>query len=374
MPRVPSIGRALSALRRRPRSTLAAGLAAVAVAAAVVVPVSAAAAEHDGRLTSYRDAHSALVPLARELGDARSEFDTAHAEAVTRAAQLHTILATSDGLLLPPQRAVLSESADALATAVALTPGEQSTPAEASATSASSSMELRTATETLSEQARRERGWLHTTRDATAALTDSTDVATAVLDQVVTGTAAAGDRPAVPGLDAAATSILTGYPRADQATKDALSASARTALAGVRASRPSVPLLTDFLAKAQAVRASQAAVDAAAAAAAAEAAARAAAEEAARSAGSRSGGGSPSTGGGSTGAVFPPPPVFNLISHKPQVLTNENYSPGCRGSSQFDRIATNQGYELMGLDYDFPYDYTSYPTADSWGVTVYDCS
>ena len=32
------------------------------------------------------------------------------------------------------------------------------------------------------------------------------------------------------------------------------------------------------------------------------------------------------------------------------------------------------GYQIVGLDYDYAYDYSTFTTADGWGVTVYNCS
>jgi hypothetical protein len=129
-------------------------------------------------------------------------------------------------------------------------------------------------------------------------------------------------------------------------------------------------LLIDYLAKAKAVHASQDAADAAAAAA---EAARLAAEAAARDARSRSAGDSGGGSGSRAGGVAPPVVTFTMMTHVPQVYANGDYSPGCGGALAYQQIATHQGYQMIFLDPGYAYDYSTFPTADSWGVNVYSC-
>jgi len=357
------------------RVWLSIGVISAVVAAAVTVPLVASADAHDQALARYRSAASALPGESSRLDGAIASFDTTRDDLSRIGGVIEKLRATPAGTLLAAQHAALDEASVEIASALALTPGEQPTAPEAAASTRSTTDELASAAVTLEQQERREQGWLSTTEQSARAAGIADAVAAAVLDAVVTGTPADGDHPALPGLGDASSAALALYPRADQAAKDAVTAAVAAArvAAGARASVDAE--LLAYADRVQAAHASQEAADAAAAAAAAQAAAAQAA--AAQAAEAQSTGWSTSSSGGSSGgarAGWPnpaPPPVFR--SHVPKVTPEGAYTPGCSGTATETLQAGAHGMLMITLDYDDPYDYRAFTTADGWGLTVIAC-
>jgi len=81
--------------------------------------------------------------------------------------------------------------------------------------------------------------------------------------------------------------------------------------------------------------------------------------------GGSSGSGSGSAGTGSGGGGNPP------VDHTPHLVNNANYHPGCDGSPAGGGSTGSGGVVIMSDD--FPYTYTTHPTADGWGYDIYEC-
>ena len=352
------------------------GVISAVIAAAISVPLVASADAHDQALARYRSAASALPGESSRLDGALAGFDATHDDLSRIGAIVEKLRATPAGTLLATQHAALDEASVEITSALALAPGEQPTGPEAAASTRSTTDELASAAVTLEQQERREQTWLSTTEQSARAAGIADAVAAAVLDALVTGTPADGDQPALPGLGDAASAALALYPRADQPAKDAVTAAVAAARVAADARASVDAELLAYADRVQAAHASQDAADAAAAAAAAQAAAAQVA--AARAAGaestgsSNSGSGSSSGGGGQTGWPNPaPPPVFR--NHVPKVTPEGAYTPGCSGTATETLQSGEHGMLLITLDFAYPYAYSTFTTADGWGLTVIEC-
>lgn len=342
------------------------------VVAAVSVPVVVSARTHDDALARYRSAASALPGESNRLNGALADFATAHHELARIAGVVDTLRATPAGTLLPAQHAELDETAVGIASALSSVPGEQSTAPEATATMRSTTDALSAAAATLNQQERREQDSLSTTDQAVEAEHVEASVAAAVLDELVTGTSAEGDQPALPGLGDASSDALALYPRAAQASKDAVTAAVKAAEVAADAGASVDAELLVYADRVQSAHASQDAADKAAAAAAAQAAAAAAAaQQARRSSASGSGGSGPGTTNGSSVNPTHGPPVFR--SHVTKVIAEGAYTPGCTGAPAQTLQSGQHGLLVITLDYDTPYDYRTFTTDDGWGLTVIAC-
>ncbi|MGO4533431.1 hypothetical protein [Leifsonia sp. 2MCAF36] len=378
-----------TALRQHP--WLVGSFALLVMIASAGVPAAIAVADHSKADSEYQQARRSLASVSAQLTAARTDFGKTRADVSALAGQLQQLTSAAHDYLTSSQLGLVTASSDRLSGALALPAGEQATPREATGTRNSSTAELQSAAATLTRQAADERGWLATTRRAVDELSVARDLASARLDAITSGMAQADDTPAVPGVSASLAAVLAAYPRADQASKDALTASATAATAAGAAHKPLVASLLDFLGKAQAVHDSQAAVDAAAAKAAAEAAAQAVAEAQAGGSAGKTAPTNPapprnspgSSSGGSGGTLTPlPSPNFDLVTHTPQVLLPYGgvtpagipYEPGC-GNQKFmyEQQARNHGFEIISLNPPWAFDYHAFPTADGWSVDVYEC-
>ncbi|WP_374007946.1 hypothetical protein [Leifsonia sp. LS-T14] len=375
-----SVARATRRLLTSP-VRLVSGAAAVLLVtgAAITLPLASAASAHEAALDRYRAAWADVQRIGAQLSAVESDADTERAAVERLKGTISTLRASPSGVLPDGDHALLDGAADRIGAVLALVPSERPGAPEAVASHRSDTETLMGASFTLERQARREAGWLAAALDAVRGLRTQHDTSTAMLGQLVTGSAADGDRAAVPGLDTATAALLAAFPRADAASRDALAAAANRAAAAAGAGALVEAELADFVVRAQDVRASQEANDRAAA----EAAARAAAEEARRSSqqaspGTRSpSGGASAPGAWGTGShpLPPPPPNFGqFVAHNPNVYASGYYLPGCSGVPSYTLQAANHGFQIISLDHDYAYDYRTFSTADGWGVTVIDCS
>ncbi len=177
--------------------------------------------------------------------------------------------------------------------------------------------------------------------------------------------------PVAASMPAVAATIVAATPSADKASMDALTTALTTLAAAVKKGKPLAGPIAAYVTAAKAVQEANAA--AIAAAAAAEAAKNATQSSGAPkgSIGTRVGGWIGSSGsGGSTGGggVTAPPPV---IDHTPRVTANGAYTPGCDGGYAYQQTTSSGGGIIINVKY--AYTYTTFSTADGWGLKVYVC-
>ena len=304
--------RIAAVLRRHIRLT--ASVTTAIVVAAVAIPLSVATADHANADAAYQQARRSLGQVSGQLTSARAVYAKEHAAVAALSGQLAQVQSAAGTSFTAAQLQAVTASSSGLQHALALAPGAAATRQEATGTSRSTTADLRAAAATLNRQSAQEAGRLKATRRSTTALSSAEGSALADLDAVAIGSPKSGEIPAVDGLDVSLAGVLSACPQADQATKDALTASAVAAKAAAAQRKPVASLLLAFLSAAQTVRGSQAAAVAAAAQAAAAAEKAAAAKAAAAAA--RAATKAPSTNSN------PAPPRPNLISPAPGPIFN----------------------------------------------------
>ncbi|MFJ8896835.1 hypothetical protein ACIRCZ_19790 [Leifsonia sp. NPDC102414] len=353
----------------------------VTIAAAVVAALVGVAAGGYGIATVI--ARDNITQLNHQLGAVAAADNTAHIRydaAYKQAAAFNTtvtaLLAGSTGLVDAAGRAELGKAVALMHTFLAFAPGH---PVNAKPT-ANSGADLIADLDAV-QKAQQTLETAKSTASATAKIPPAYQLAQKRVDDALAAIAKTLDTPA--------TAVLTANPKADPATRAALSTAATAAEHGKTAELPK--LLTTYFAAAKAVTTSQTA------AIAAEAAAAAAAANAptytdpttghtihnlhynggggggnggyghnGNTGGGQTGsGGNP--GGGGTGGGGGPAPV----DHTPHVTANGNYQPGCDGSLMYTQSTSSGG----GIIIDVPYAYTykTFPTDDGWGLNVYAC-
>ncbi|MGJ4844883.1 hypothetical protein [Leifsonia sp. Le1] len=299
----------------RATSTIVAAL--VLAAAVVAVPISTAAA-HAAAVDRYEAAGVRLDRLTDQLAAAQSRFASASDALVSLSGTVATLRSSPAGVLPATHHTVLDAVAGDIEKALAQRSGEAPGEQEATASADSTTEELTEAAVTVERQTRREAGWLDATRVAIDSAEEQRDATNVLLAQLVTGAKHSDDRPAIDPLETAGTALLAAFPRADAASRAALTTAAGEARTAANAGATVEAELLAFVARAHDLATSQEAADRAAA----EAAARAAAEEAAREAAqsrSESSGSSGESGSGRRPTVWPPPPEFPIMTHPPKL-------------------------------------------------------
>lgn len=299
------------------RATSTIAVALVLVAAAVAVPISTASA-HGAAVDRYEAASSRLDRLTDQLSAVNSRCTDVTEVLVSLSQTVETLRSSPAGVLPTSHHDVLDAAAVDIERVLAQRSGEAPGEQEATAFTDSTTEELTAAAITVERQTRREVAWLDATRAAVRKADSQRDATKALLAQLVTGAEQSGDQPRIDSLETAGTALLAAYPRADTATRAALTAAAGVARTAADAGATVEAELLAFVARAHDLAASQEAADRAAA----EAAARAAAEEAARAAArsrSESSASSGGSGSGSAPITWPPPPEFPIMTHPPQL-------------------------------------------------------
>jgi hypothetical protein len=60
------------------------------------------------------------------------------------------------------------------------------------------------------------------------------------------------------------------------------------------------------------------------------------------------------------------------VDHTPHVVANGAYTPGCVGAEAYSQTTSSGGTIIINVGY--PYKYSTFSTADGWGLTVYGCA
>ncbi|GIT81173.1 hypothetical protein LLS1_28420 [Leifsonia sp. LS1] len=356
-------------------SAAAAAAVLVVAASGIAVPLAAAATAHDAAMDQYRATVHRLDALGLQLDEASRELDDSRDRVTALREVVDTLRNSPEGVLPAEHHSLLDAASTALSTALRLPQGERPTAPETTALPSMSTADVLDVEHTLRRQAARESRWLATTMSALSAAKTERALASTLLQTLVAGAPADGDRAAVSGISTYSASFLETYPRADEQSRSALAATAQAAAIAANAGASVASELVTFVARAQAVRDSQEAADRAAAEAAARAAEEASRSQAPGSHDSGASGGSGSGGPNGAGShPLPPPPDFTLIAHNPQVYANGYYLPGCVGVPSYTLQAANHGFQIISLDHEWAYRYETFSTPDGWGVTVYDCS
>jgi uncharacterized membrane protein YgcG len=181
--------------------------------------------------------------------------------------------------------------------------------------------------------------------------------------------------PVAASMPAVAATIVAATPSADKASMDALATALTTLAAAVKKGEPLAGPIAAYVTAAKAVQ--EANTAAIAAAAAAEAAKNATKSSGAPkgSIGTRGGAsnggwiGSSGSGGSTGGGGVTAPPA--VIDHTPRVTANGAYTPGCDGGYAYQQTTSSGGGIIINVKY--AYTYTTFSTADGWGLKVYVC-
>ncbi|MFJ8896617.1 hypothetical protein ACIRCZ_18690 [Leifsonia sp. NPDC102414] len=390
--------------RKTIRLSIAGSVAAlVVIAGALVVPRLIGVMQHAAADAEYQNARTEAVALYKSDVKAQKDFTVAHTKVTDLHGQVKTIHDQAQaGQYLPPgQLRVLQKQVGVLGMYAGFTAGTTATDPRPAGTSTSTTTDLQAETSRLTAYVNRQTTVTETTTKAARGATGQIPRTNAQLTALITGLKGTATVDATPGLDRHAAGIVTALAKADQPSKDALTASAAAAIKDAGTGTPST-LLLEFLTKAAAVTTAHNAQAAAEQAAAAAAAEQAAADAAARAGattyadpstgqtkttprtnnGGGNGAGAPvtgggSTGGGSTGGGAPSaggggtPGGGRVIDHTPRVVANGNYQRGCDGGKTYSQSTSSGGTIIINVPY--PYTYSTFTTSDGWGLVVYAC-